>query len=380
MKKIYPTEQKQEIIKRHLCGVTITELSRETGVSRSTLYSWLKEYNNSIKIERQIRVRDFYDLKKKCDQQEKMIEILQRSPCTVSAPLRERFKVVSNLSDEYSISLLCKTLNVAKGSYFNHILRNKNEDTLAAKKRAELTPVIEEIFNESKQIYGANKVHAVLKERGYCVGEKTVSNIMHDNGWFSVRGASKKLYLMYQEKKQNLLNQQFTVSRPNEVWVGDVTQFRFKGRNYYICVIIDLYSRKVVSYKISKSNSTQLTKATFKYAYESRQPTDLLFHSDRGGNYTSNAYTSYLEQLGIRQSFSRASTPYDNSVIEAFFKSLKAEKLYLIDIDSEKELFSAIKNYMNFYNSSRPHTVLGYTTPDAFEARFFRKLKGSKVM
>ena len=179
---------------------------------------------------------------------------------------------------------------------------------------------------------------------------------------------------MYQEKKQNLLNQQFTVSRPNEVWVGDVTQFRFKGRNYYICVIIDLYSRKVVSYKISKSNSTQLTKATFKYAYESHQPTDLLFHSDRGGNYTSNAYTSYLEQLGIRQSFSRASTPYDNSVIEAFFKSLKAEKLYLIDIDSEKELFSAIKNYMIFYNSSRPHTVLSYTTPDAFEARFFSKI------
>ena len=183
---------------------------------------------------------------------------------------------------------------------------------------------------------------------------------------------------MYQEKKQNLLNQQFTVSRPNEVWVGDVTQFRFKGRNYYICVIIDLYSRKVVSYKISKSNSIQLTKATFKYAYESRQPTDLLFHSDRGGNYTSNAYTSYLEQLGIRQSFSRASTPYDNSVIEAFFKSLKAEKLYLIDIDSEKELFSAIKNYMNFYNSSSPHTILNYTTPDAFETRFFSKFKGSQ--
>ena len=71
MKKIYPTEQKQEIIKRHLCGVTITELSRETGVSRSTLYSWLKEYNNGIKEERQIRIRDFYDLKKKCDQREK---------------------------------------------------------------------------------------------------------------------------------------------------------------------------------------------------------------------------------------------------------------------------------------------------------------------
>lgn len=71
MKKIYPTEQKQEIIKRHLCGVTITELSRETGVARSTLYYWLEEYNNGIKTERQIRVRDFYDLKKKCASKKK---------------------------------------------------------------------------------------------------------------------------------------------------------------------------------------------------------------------------------------------------------------------------------------------------------------------
>ncbi len=377
MKKIYTAERKQEIIKRHLCGVTITELSKETGIARSTLYAWLKEYNNGIKEERQIRVRDFYDLQKRCEQQEKMIEILQRSPCTVSAPLRERFKVVSDLSDEYSISLLCKTLKVAKGSYFNHILRNKNEDTLAAKKRAELTPVIEEIFNESKQIYGANKIHAILKERGYCVGEKTVANIMHDNGWFSVRGASKKLYLMHQEKKQNLLNQQFTVNGPNEVWVGDVTQFRLNGHNYYICVIIDLYARKVVGYKISKSNSTQLTKATFKYAYESRLPADLIFHSDRGANYTSNTYMSYLQQFGVRQSFSKAGTPYDNSVVEAFFKSLKAEKLYRLELSSEKEFKMAVKNYISFYNSSRPHTMLKYKTPDAFEAKFFSKFKSS---
>lgn len=182
---------------------------------------------------------------------------------------------------------------------------------------------------------------------------------------------------MYQEKKQNLLNQHFTVNGPNEVWVGDVTQFRLNGHNYYICVIIDLYARKVVGYKISKSNSTQLTKATFKYAYESRLPADLIFHSDRGANYTSNTYMSYLQQFGVRQSFSKAGTPYDNSVVEAFFKSLKAEKLYRLELSSEKEFKTAVKNYISFYNGSRPHTMLKYKTPDAFEAKFFSKFKSS---
>ena len=95
---------------------------------------------------------------------------------------------------------------------------------------------------------------------GYRISKNTVADIMHENDWFSVRGGAKKKYLKLQERKRNLLNQQFNVSRPNEVWVGDVTQFLYNDRKYYICVILDLYARKVVGYRVSPSNSTQLTK------------------------------------------------------------------------------------------------------------------------
>ena len=372
MKKYYSEKQKAEIITQYLSGKTILELYKEHGVARSTLYRWIDESSDCQKQERKVNMRDFFNLKQKCEQQEKMIEILQNAPCTVNSPLQERYDYIQSCSDRYSVNLLCKTMKVAKGSYYNHILRAKKDNSLFEEKKRKLTPLIEEIFHDNHQIYGAGKIHAILKDRGYEVGQQTIADIMHENGWFAIVSGSKKLYLMSQERKQNILNQQFQVSRPNEVWVSDVTLFRYNNKIYYICVILDLYARKVVGYRVSKSNSTQLTKGTFKTAYEYRQPTDLIFHSDQGANYTSRAFMSYLKALGIQQSFSRASTPYDNSVMESFFKSMKTERLYRTDFRSEREIRKAVKEYVQYYNSKRPHSIINYRTPDAFESDYFK--------
>lgn len=371
MKKIYSEEFKKDIINQCLAGTSIAAISKKHEIARSTLYIWLKSHTS--KSTETVSKRDHFRLKQKCEQQEKTIEILCLAFNVEAIPLADRYNIIKDLSDQYSISLLCKTLKVAKGSYFNHILRNKNENTLAAQKRAELTPIIEKIFHESHEIYGSGKIHAILKDRGYKVGQDTVANIMHENGWFAIGTGAKKLYLMNQERKENILNQKFNVSRPNEVWVSDVTYFRYNDRNYYICVIIDLYARKVVGYKISLSNSTQLTKATFKLAFEFRQPTDLLFHSDQGSNYTSNTFVEYLKYNNIRQSFSRKSVPYDNSVMESFFKSMKTEKLYRTNFRSEREIKLAVKDYINYYNTNRPHSMLNYQTPNAYENKYFSK-------
>lgn len=137
-----------------------------------------------------------------------------------------------------------------------------------------------------------------------------------------------------------------------------------------------LICQKVVGYRVSLKNSTQLTKATFKIAYTSRLPSsDLLFHSDQGANYTSKAFMSYLNSYGIKQSFSRVSMPYDNSVMESFFKFLKSEKLYRTDFRSEKELKTAVREYIEFYNDKRPHSMLRYQTPNKYESIYFSKLE-----
>lgn len=308
MSKNYSKEEKEKVIKLYYTGVSVTQISKEYGPARSTIYAWIKKYNKETR-RKPIDMHEVVLLRQKCEQQEKMIEILKNAPCTVSSPLQERYAYIQSISDKYSINLLCKSMNVAKGSYYNHVLRNKNENTLFAQKKAELTPIIKKIFHDNNQIFGAGKIHAILKDRGYKVAAKTVAGIMHENGWFAVGTSAKKIYLMTQERKQNILNQQFTVSRPNEVWVSDITYFRYNDFSYYICVILDLYARRVVAHKISLKNSTQLTKSTFKLAYEYRQPTELLFHSDRGTNYTSNTFRDYLRALGVKKSFSNTATP-----------------------------------------------------------------------
>jgi len=373
MRKNYSQEQKSGIVNSYLSGKTISELNSEFGVSRSTIYKWIDESSKCQKPDRKVNMRDYFDLKQQCEQQKVMIEILQNAPCTIAAPLAERYEYILNLSEKYSVNLLCKTMKVAKGSYYNHILRNKKENTKFEEKKRELKPIIEKIFDDSKQIYGASKIHAILKDRGYIVGQNTVADIMHENGWFCIGHGAKKLYYMNLERKEDLLKQQFTVTRPNEVWVSDITYFKYNNTVFYICVILDLFARKVISHRISLNNSTQLTKNTFMTAYNERQPQDLIFHSDQGCNYTSGTFRMCLKDLNVKQSFSNPGNPFNNSVMESFFKSMKTERLYRTDFHSEREFRIAVKEYVEFYNKKRPHSVLRYRTPNKCEEEYIRK-------
>lgn len=207
-----------------------------------------------------------------------------------------------------------------------------------------------------------------MRDRGIVVTERLVGDIMHKNGLFSIRTNAKVLYEYCERRKENILKQNFKANKPNQIWVSDVTYFSYNERKFYICVIIDLYSRKIVAYKISKSNSTQLTKATFKYAYFSRKPQEgLVFHSDNGSNFVSRSFYAYLKQFGVKQSFSRSGQPHDNAVSESFFKSMKAEELYRFKFKSEREFRKSVSDYIEYYNSKRPHTYLGYLAPERYE-------------
>ncbi len=375
MKKSYSKQDKEEIIKQYESGVSITSIHNSTGIARSTLYSWINGPRSDT-TDKPLNRGDYNKLKMHCEKLENMIQILKTCGCSVDAPLNQRYEVIKDLSSVYSITTLCNALNVPKGSYYNHILRNKNEDTLAARRIKELTPIVEEIYNESKQTFGSGKVAAIMNDRGYKTTEKTVAKIMHENGWFSIKSSSKTIYLQNKERRENILNQQFNPASPNEVWVSDVTYFKLGGKTYYICVVLDLFARKLISLTISKRNSTWLTKTSLINAYEERNPdpSKLLFHSDQGKNYTAKAFRDCLMTFGIQQSFSRKSVPYDNSVCESFFKSLKQEELYRTNYKSEKHLRKALYDYVVFYNDKRPHTFLRYRTPNKAEADFYHYL------
>lgn len=134
-------------------------------------------------------------------------------------------------------------------------------------------------------------MHAILKDRGYTCSINVVESIMHNNIWFSIRGGAKALYEQNLKRRKNLVKQQFKVTAPNQVWVSDVTEISYKEKRLFLCVIIDLYARKVIAYKYSNKNNTPLVKKTFEAAYISRNPdNNLIFHSGQSANYTSRTF------------------------------------------------------------------------------------------
>lgn len=283
--------------------------------------------------------------------------------------MQERLNALEELHDQFSIHLLCDALEVARGTYYNHIFRNKRGSSIYAENRKELSFLIQDIFNESEQRFGAGKIRAIFVDRGYSVSEKTVAELMREMNLYSISKTSKRDYTKWRKgENKNVLQQNFHTDSPNQVWVSDVTAFKLNEKYYYTCVIIDLFSRKIVAYKTSKTNSTQLITKTFKEAYASRKPDrGLIFHSDRGAAYISFAFQKCLKGLGVTQSFSRSGKPHDNAVSESFFSYMKKEELYRRKFTTEPEYLRSIDTYISFYNEKRPHATLQYKTPNKME-------------
>ena len=362
-------EVKSNVLKLYQKGTPIQLIIQNTNIPRSTIYHWIK---NPPLSEKEKTAKTIRILEDKIKRLEGIIEILKKVNCTVSAPLQERLHELEALQGQYNVHMLCEALDVSRGTFYNHIFRNKRDNVWYLKRREELREKIQQVFDESKQIYGAGKITAVLKERGYITSEKMVRYLMQEMGLISIRQVSKSLYEKELRRCNNRLNQQFNPSGPNKVWVSDVTYFRFNNKNFYICAVMDLFARTIIAYKISFKNSTQLVKSTFRKAYETRHPAqNLIFHTDRGTNYRSYTFCSYLKSLNVIQSFSRTHTPYDNSVMESFFSSMKREELYRTKYRSEYEVKKAIDDYIIFYNTQRPHANNQYKTPMAKEKEYY---------
>lgn len=372
MKRI-SIETKTDIINRYNNGESVAELTKTTGVARSTIYGWLKA-SQSESENKPDNKKTINDLERKLIRLSTLIEILQKVFDVENIPTQIRLEELEKLYGDYNVHNLCDALMVPRGTFYNHIKRNKRDNAWYAKRRENLREQIQAIYDDSNQIYGSPKIAAVLKSRGVRVTEGMVRQLMQDMGLISIRESAKDYYDKEKRKHKNYLNQQFHTTHPNEVWVSDITFFRYNEKNFYICVVIDLYARKVIGYKIGSKNSTQLTKSTFKLAYESRCPDkNLIFHTDNGCNYTSKSFRGYLKKLGVTQSFSRPHIPYDNSVIESFFANMKREELFRTKYRSEKEFRTAVKDYLRFYNEERPHSKNRYKTPSQKEAEYLSK-------
>jgi putative transposase len=166
----------------------------------------------------------------------------------------------------------------------------------------------------------------------------------------------------------NLLNRNFEATERNRVWVGDITQVRVRGEWHYICVVIDLFSRRVIGCNVSRSASAALATGAMKRAARGHTRLDgLVFHSDQGFQYVSERFREQLRILGVRQSMSRRGNCWDNAPAESFFATLKKELLSTTTWTSARVLHAELEKYIRYYNTERLHSTLGYYSPKDYE-------------
>ena len=232
---------------------------------------------------------------------------------------------------------------------------------------------MKEIHSISRGASGSRSISGKLKEEGYAVGRYKTRNLMREANVHSKQPGKPKYKAPYKPSKiaNNVLNREFTVAAPNQVWCGDVT-YIWTGEYYlHLALVIDLYARRIIGWACSRNPDTELTLSALNFAYQARgQPKGVTFHSDQGVHYTSKDYQQQLWLYRINQSMSRKGNCWDNAPMERVFRSLKSEWLpekgyYSNYQEAEKD----IMQYIKYYNDYRVHRYNGYSTTIMAEGR-----------
>jgi len=264
-------------------------------------------------------------------------------------------------------------MNVSKNAYYHwyksrHLIKIKPSKVILKER-------IKEIFEENRQIYGSYRIKEKLEKEGFIYARSYIGLLMKEMGLKSVL---RRKYVITTDSNHsfpianNELNREFTSYKLGEKWVSDITYIRVNDDWNYLTTIMDLADRKIVGWALSEDMTTENTiMKAWLSARKTRNITSKhIFHSDRGVQYASNKITSLLFfNQKITQSMSRKGNCWDNAVAESFFKTIKYEWLNRFKFTSFNQLFNSIKDYINWYNTKRIHSSLGYLTPLEMEIK-----------
>ena len=264
---------------------------------------------------------------------------------------------------------MCRVLKVSRRGYYSCLNRPESPRSVSNK---QLLMRIKRIFEQYRCVYGAPRIYRVLRDEGVECGLNRVARLMQKAGLLPK--TIKKFRKTTDSRKSfspapNVLGRQFTVDKPNQKWVSDVTYIATREGWLYLAVVLDLYSRKVVGWSMSNRLTSELAQRAMRYAIEQRHPeVGLIAHSDRGMEYYAGDYQRLLKQHGIVCSMSGKGDCHDNAVAESFFHTLKVEQVYHDDYHTRDEAKSVLFDYIElFYNRQRKHSYIGYLSPVAYE-------------
>jgi putative transposase len=238
---------------------------------------------------------------------------------------------------------------------------------------AELFKAINLIFKRHDGCYGSPKIKHELRKIGICIGQKRVARIMREHG---LKATKARIYKsrpgMYKHiNRVPCRIADIDLTGLDQLWVGDVTYLKMQDGSWqYLSVIMDRYSRRIISWSLSDRRDAQLALSALQRAVRNRGcHTELIFHSDRGVEYMAGDYRKRLGCYGIAQSMNRPRTMNDNAFMESFFQQFKTERIKRAVLKSVQQLRGIIVEYMRYYNYERSHSSIGYLSPHEFEAR-----------
>lgn len=266
---------------------------------------------------------------------------------------------------------MCKVLGITKSGYYkwrNNRLSNRQKENM------ELLDKIRQAYAISKGTYGSPRITAELHENGIRCGKNRIAGLMRQNRIFAKTRRRFKATTYSRHNlpiADNILERQWNVEKPDRVWLSDITYIPTNEGWLYLSAVLDAYSRQIVGWSMSERITQELVTKAFEHAVDKRKPEgELIFHSDRGSQYASEAFQEALKRNGCLQSMSGKGNCYDNAMMESFFHTLKTEHVYFERYKTRDEARQSIFEYIEvFYNRIRRHSALGYLSPLAFEQK-----------
>jgi putative transposase len=266
-------------------------------------------------------------------------------------------------------------LNVSRSGYYRYL---KAIPSQREQENEILLKEIQRIHRESRQTYGSPRIHAELKRLGHQCSRRRVARLMKKA---NIRAKMVKQFKVTTKINTshpiaaNALAQDFTAQAPNKKWVADITYVRTVEGWLYLAIILDLFSRKIVGIAMDDSLNKALVIQALNQALTRRKVTgDLIHHSDKGCQYTSQAFQTLLAQADITCSMSGTGNCFDNAVAESFFHTLKTEHVYFECYQTREQAKASIFEYIEiFYNNQRKHSYLNYLSPVEFEKNHYQK-------
>jgi transposase InsO family protein len=285
--------------------------------------------------------------------------------------------VIRELRLDYPLAVLCRELSVSRSGYYAWVVRQPSKRTQA---RERLKVAAQAAHRRTRRTYGAVRLQKELASAGFTASLGTIKSVRRELGLQCIQQKRRFRVTTTDSRHRlpvapNLLEQRFTVTRPNEVWTSDITYVATDEGWLYVAAIKDLFAGEIVGRSFGARMTTDLVVRALQQAVAIRRPTNgLTHHSDRGSQYCSHEYQALLAQHGTRASMSRKGNCYDNAPVESFWGTLKTELVHHRKYLTCAEAAAEIAEYIDlFYNRQRRQARLGYLSPAAYTQQFARQ-------